>query len=231
VIRAVTFDAAGTLIAPAEAVGDTYARTAARFGISVRAGDVDAAFRRALADAPPLAFPDVAAHDLARHERDWWRAVVRAALGGAGSHGAFEACFDALFAHYATPGAWRVYTDARPCLEAARARGLRTAVVSNFDRRLPSLLDGLGLSRAVDRVLSSTQVGAAKPAVAIFAAAAAALGVDIGEICHVGDDLRADVGGARAAGASALYLDRSGRTPGALVTLDRLLEALDADQP
>jgi len=60
VIRAVTFDAAGTLIAPREPVGATYARIAAAHGIAADAATTAAAFRRAFAAAPPMAFPGTA---------------------------------------------------------------------------------------------------------------------------------------------------------------------------
>ncbi|HJW69600.1 MAG TPA: haloacid dehalogenase, partial [Candidatus Binatia bacterium] len=58
-MRAVTLDAAGTLITVAEPVGDTYARVAARHGLHVSPADAGARFRRAMASRPPLAFPDV----------------------------------------------------------------------------------------------------------------------------------------------------------------------------
>ncbi|MGH7895016.1 MAG: HAD-IA family hydrolase [Candidatus Binatia bacterium] len=230
-IRAITFDAAGTLFAPAERVGVTYARVAESVGIRVDAVVVEAAFRRVFDAAPPLAFPGVAADELTAHERAWWKDVVRGALGDGAAPPALDACFEALFAHYATASAWRVFPDVVPALTAARTRGLRTGVASNFDGRLPGLLDQLGLSVAVDAVVWSTAVGATKPARALFDAAARALDTSTAELCHVGDDAEADVAGARAAGAHAVHLDRSGRTPGSLATLDRLLDALPVGQP
>jgi len=111
--------------------------------------------------------------------------------------------------------------DSNPIRYVKRAnkfsRGLRLGVVSNFDGRLPSILDGLGLD--VDAVVWSTRTGAAKPARAIFEAAAAALGVPLAELCHVGDDRDADVRGAEAAGARAIHLDRSGASAESLTTL------------
>ena len=217
-IRAVTFDAAGTLIAPREPVGATYARIAAAHGIVAEPATVDAAFRRAFAAAPPMGFPGAAASDLPRLERAWWRTVVGETFGpSAAAHRAFDACFDALFAHYATADAWTLFPDVPPTLRALHDRGLRLGVVSNFDGRLPSILDGLGLD--VDAVVWSTRTGAAKPARAIFEAAAAALGVPLAELCHVGDDRDADVRGAEAAGARAIHLDRSGASAESLTTL------------
>ena len=215
---AVTFDAAGTLIAPREPVGATYARIATLHGITADAATTEAAFRRAFAAAPPMAFPGAAPSDLARHERRWWRAVVADTLGPtAAAQPSFDACFDALFAHYASAAAWTLFADAPPALRALRDRGLRIGVVSNFDGRLPAILDGLGV--AADAVVWSTRAGAAKPARAIFAAVASALGVPLDELCHVGDDIDADVRGALAAGARAIHVDRSSAYAEGLTTL------------
>jgi len=224
----VTFDAAGTLIEVAEPVGATYARIARRHGLSAVPARVERAFHAALAAAPPLAFPDSPPAGRLRRERAWWRTIVHAALGTPPRGHAFTACFADLWAHYAAPEAWRVFPEVRAVLAALRARGLRLAAVSNFDRRLPPLLATLGLAEHLDAVVHSTAVGAAKPDAGIFAAAAAALGVPLAAVVHVGDSLEADAAGALAAGARAVLLDRRGRSrsvpPG--VAIVRTLAAL-----
>lgn len=210
---AVILDAAGTLIEVAEPVGSTYARVAARHRIVLEAGEVEQRFRRALETAPPLAFPGADAGTLPALEKGWWRAVAGNAFGAARKHAAFEACFDELFAYYASANAWRVFPDAEPALGALRSRGLRLAVVSNFDRRLVGLLGELGLAAFFDRILPSAAAGAAKPDAAIFHRAIAALGVVPPAALHVGDRLREDVEGAAAAGLVAVLLDRAGQRP------------------
>ena len=226
-IRAVTFDAAGTLIAPREPVGATYARLARAHGIDAEPAAVDAAFRRALRHAPPLAFPDVPGSGIAMHERKWWRDVVRSALGPGAEHPRFGAYFDTLFAHYADASAWRVFPDVAAALHDVRGRGLRVGVVSNFDGRLPALLDRLGLGAAFEAVVWSSAVGAAKPARAIFEAASRRLAVPVGDVAHVGDDPEADVEGAYASGMAAIQLDRSGAEPAAIRSLSELGARLD----
>jgi putative hydrolase of the HAD superfamily len=228
VIRAVTFDAAGTLVATREPVGRTYARFARAVGIQADEPAVERGFRAAFRAAPPLAFGTVDAAEHARRERAWWRDVVRAALGEPDSHPRLDECFDALFAYYARPEAWAVHPDVRPVLDRLRGRGLATAVISNFDGRLPGLLDGLGLGAAFDAVVWSSAVGAAKPAPAIFAAALDRLGVPPAAACHVGDDREADVAGAADAGLHAVHLDREGRHPDAIRSLVELPDRLAA---
>jgi putative hydrolase of the HAD superfamily len=226
VIRAVTLDVAGTLVAPREPVGRTYARVARAHGIAADETVVERAFRDAFRAAPPLAFPEAAATERAHLERAWWRDVVAVALGVPRTEPRLDACVDALYAHFAHAAGWRVYPDVLPALEALRARRLRTAVVSNFDGRLPGLLDELGIGRCVDAVVWSSDVGAAKPAAAIFLEAVRRLGVAPAETIHVGDDPDADACGAKRAGLRVIQLDRSGRDPNALVSLAGLAARL-----
>jgi putative hydrolase of the HAD superfamily len=233
-VRAVTLDAAGTLIAVAEPVGETYARVAARHGVHVTAEAAEAGFRRAMASQAPLAFPGAGETERPARERAWWYAVVRAALGATSPGAALDAAAAELFAHYAGAAAWLVFPEVPAVLAALRARGLRLAVVSNFDGRLLPLLDALGISERVDAVVPSTLVGSAKPDARIFHAALARLDVSPAAALHVGDDLSMDVTGARRAGLRAALVDRLGRAPAApagvavLRSLDRLPQLADA---
>lgn len=189
-LRALSVDAGGALLHPAAPVAEVYAAVARRHGHAVNVGAVAARFRSALGAGLPRGAPD---------GRAYWRAVVAAALG-VDDAGVFEE----LFAWYAEPAAWVVAPGAREALEAARAAGLQTALLSNWDTRLRPLLTGLGLSACFDAILVSAEIGAEKPSGAAFAALAAAVGRAPGEILHLGDDANADVAGARAAGLAAV---------------------------
>lgn len=211
-IRAVFFDAAGTLFEPAERVGKTYSRFARREGVTADSDALERGFRSAFAAAPPLAFPPGAA---ARQtlERDWWRRLVFDAFARAASTApspALERAFDAVFDHFAAAGAWRVFPDVLPTLRLLGERGLRLAVVSNFDSRLHSLLEQLGLRDHFHSVVLSSECGHAKPDARIFSAALAATASEGRFSLHVGDSQDRDVRGARAAGLAALRVDRGG---------------------
>jgi putative hydrolase of the HAD superfamily len=97
--------------------------------------------------------------------------------------------------------------------------GVARVVVSNWDVSLRGVLDDTGLAPRLDGVVISAEVGAAKPARAIFEHALAVAGVPAAEALHVGDTAEADLAGARAAGLRALHLDRSGSDPAALASL------------
>jgi putative hydrolase of the HAD superfamily len=105
---------------------------------------------------------------------------------------------------------FEAFEDAAPALMDLRERGLRLVVVSNWDSSLMDILGGLGLLPLVDGVITSAEVGAAKPDPAIFEAGLAAAGCTAAEAVHVGDSVVHDVEGAQAAGIRALLLAREG---------------------
>lgn len=102
------------------------------------------------------------------------------------------------------------YPDARPALVAARADGLRTVVVSNWDVSLLEVLEMTGLAPLLDGVVTSAAVGLPKPAPEIFRHALGLAGVAATGALHVGDNPAEDVAGARAAGIDPVLLARSG---------------------
>ena len=133
---------------------------------------------------------DYAQRDLspARH-----RALYEGLMGtvtGAGS-----ARTRALYERGLAGEGWVPYPDTRPVLEALRTRGMRTAVVSNVGFDLRALFAGHGLAGLVDAFVLSYEVGVMKPDVALFRAAADALGLPAEELLMVGDNPRADAGG------------------------------------
>ncbi len=197
------FDAAGTLIDPAEPVGETYARAAAVQGVALSAWRLGDAFARVLARAPAMAFPEVPFPERPARERDWWRERVREVFRAADSDCLLpdvDACFETLWDHYAAARAWRLRPGVREALAGLRRRGLRTGVVSNFDGRLPGILEGHGLGALLDVVVLAADAGPAKPDPAIFRLALARLGVEAGACAYVGDRPQEDLAGARAAG-------------------------------
>jgi putative hydrolase of the HAD superfamily len=105
---------------------------------------------------------------------------------------------------------FHAYPDARPALEALRARGLRIVVVSNWDASLHERLEETGLAPLVDSAVASAEIGHAKPDPAIFAQALALAGAPPEAALHAGDSLEADVEGALGAGLRAVLVARDG---------------------
>jgi putative hydrolase of the HAD superfamily len=226
-IRAVLFDAAGTLFDVLEPVGETYARFARREGVIAEPRALDDAFRAAFAGSTPLAFPHTDAAELPSLERAWWKRLVFDAFARAhveAPQAALDRAFADVFEHYATAAAWRTFADTKPVLRRLRDLGLRLGVVSNFDARLRRLLDALGLAAAFDVVVLSSECGAAKPDRRIFEAALRALRSPAAAALHVGDSEVLDRRAATEAGLAAVRLDRGGLASADVVTqLDQIL--------
>ena len=219
---AVLFDAAGTLIELREPVGETYARIAREYGVALPSNRLESAFRVAFTAAPAMAFPGASIEDISRLEKNWWHRVVSSTFRAAGPDAKFsdfDEFFENLFDVMGRPQTWREVPGARSLLLKLRSLRWATAIVSNFDRRLPNILQGLRLADLFDAVVLCSDVGAAKPDAAIFHRALERLQVPAARAVVVGDDEELDIEGARAAGLRAIDV-RS------LAKLDGLLDRL-----
>lgn len=129
-----------------------------------------------------------------------------------------------VFDEFGKGNRWEPFEDVLPALERLASRGVRMAVISNWDSRLEGLLQTMGLTRYFETVISSASVGLCKPDPRIFELACDRLGVASGEVVHVGDHHYADVVGASAAGLCPVLIDRTGayRTQRRIATLDSL---------
>lgn len=221
-LKVILLDAAGTMITPAESVGTSYARIAAELGVECSREQLNAAFRNAWRGTPAPLHP--VGQPVADDDRSWWRKVAARtfseALGAPLPEAVMDPLFDRLYAHYAHASAWRLYDEVRPALERLANR-YRLIVLSNFDRRLLSILNGHGLMPLFEKIILSSEVGASKPHPRMFQAALEAAGVSADQCLHVGDDPKCDIEGAESAGMShfAVHRPESG--------LDALVRLLD----
>ena len=213
---AVLFDVTGTLIELAEGVGDTYARIAARHAVLVSAERVQVAFEKAMQRASPCLFPGLHPLETPAAERDWWRERVRETFEASNEGAAFrdfEAFFRELFDFYAGAEAWRLRPGMREALEAAQAAGLRMGVISNFDHRLPAVLEALDIQKFMETIVFPARSGSAKPEPQVFERALADLGLSPAECAYVGHDPALDLAPARAAGLRTLLADPGHESP------------------
>jgi putative hydrolase of the HAD superfamily len=171
-----------------------------------------------------MVFPGESGERCHELERQWWWHQVRSTFRAADSTAQFsdfDAYFDRLWNHYATGAAWRLAPGTREALAALRARGVRMGVVSNFDHRLPNILEDLEILAYFENVTIPAEVGATKPDRRIFDAALEALGDLAGRAVYVGDRAVEDVAGARRAGLLPIQV-------GSLATLAELPAHIDA---
>jgi putative hydrolase of the HAD superfamily len=106
---------------------------------------------------------------------------------------------------------YRLFDDVTDLLATARRAGVPLGLITNgaadAQREKLRVLD---LERCFDVVVISGEVGIAKPDASIFRLALGKLAAERESAWHVGDDLNADVAGARAAGITAVWLNRRG---------------------
>ncbi len=193
-IRAVVFDATGTLIEPRESVGTVYARAALAEGVRLPAWRLDDAFVRVLRSSPPLAAAAATganADERAAAETAWWIERVRQVFQATDSTVQFrdpKAFALSLFETYRRAETWRERPGARRLLEQLAGAGLRLALASNFDHRLPEILKDLGLYRFFESIEIPSRSGRAKPDRTVFESLGRALALGLDELAYVGDD-------------------------------------------
>lgn len=110
---------------------------------------------------------------------------------------------DRLYERFADPDAWSVRPNAREVLEGLRTHGVRTALVSNWDRRGPRLLARLGLEALFDSRVFSCEVGVEKPNPGIFRDALRRLSVPPERTVMLGNSFSRDLKPARTLGMRA----------------------------
>jgi HAD superfamily hydrolase (TIGR01509 family) len=203
--RAVLIDAGFTLISYD---GARIAAIAAERGVTVQAAAIEATERSIRAELAQHDWPQqpgsvASPGGGARFLR---RVLELAAAGDAGAE--LDGAAELLWARHLEHNLWsRPLDGVVAALEALGQAGLRLAVVSNSEGTLAALLDRMDLTRHFQVVIDSWVVGVTKPDPRIFHAALERLRVRPEEAVMVGDSLKADVEGARAAGVRAALVD------------------------
>lgn len=199
-IRAIFFDAGGTLVFP------TRERTLAplaQAGFAATAEQLFAAERTARRRRDRAAAEGVSLRDA-----EYWRIYYGHLLAEVGCADA-RVC-DALMAAASRSGNWEsIQAGTREALLRLKPR-YRLGVISNSDGHIADLFARLGLGDCFHSFTDSGQVGFEKPDTRIFLAAAESLGVAAKASLYVGDIYSVDYLGAQAAGMQPLLFDPSG---------------------
>jgi len=210
-LRAVSFDLGGTLIRAWPDVGTIYAGVCGAHGLNVSAEACHRGFESAWARRAELAIPGRDRFSSWPGGEDgWWGGVVADVLASCGVDPGLAPGVEAFRAAFASDHAWKVYDDVHDSLDGLRAAGYRLAILSNWDSRMTGLLERLALTPRFDALLCSAVEGMEKPHPGFFARVTEELGVPPSQVLHIGDLVREDYLGARAAGMRALWLDRRG---------------------
>ena len=229
-LRAVFFDVGNTLLFPSPSVGEVCRTILAEEGHIHDLKAIDALM--------PLV--DEFYEDRYRTDDTFWTDEERTSQVWIGMYSLLcrelgiedeaEHIASRVYQEFGRADRWSAYEDVAPALERLRARGLRIGLISNWDRRLAGLMDGLGLAPLLDTIVCSAEVGLHKPDPRIFELACERLGVTAAQSAHVGDHHYADILGARAAGLRPVLIDRhsdaEALSGGAVGTLAEIESAL-----
>jgi putative hydrolase of the HAD superfamily len=206
-IKAIFFDALGTLFYLTKTVGHHYALVGNEVGLALDAHQLDDAFYSAWKKMPRRA---AIVGPRENDDKGWWHELVDLVLAQvAPSLSGFDRdnFFEIAYEHFAESGVWELYPEVPDVLKQLQPR-FQLAVISNFDGRLRFILQHLGISKFFTHVFISSEIGADKPDSEIFRRALKLINLKPNEVLHVGDDPERDWEAASTAGLLIFRLDR-----------------------
>ncbi len=203
--RAILLDALGTLVALEPPAATLAQLVRERHGVEVTSADATRALRAEMAHYRANCIRAADAGSLAALRLEC-AALVGRELGGP------LAALDAavLVPTLLESIRFHAYPEVPATLARLRDEGFALVVASNWDVSLHDVLERTGLDALLDGVVTSAEVGVAKPDARLFAAALAVAGVGPAQALHVGDSFEEDFEGALRAGLDAAWLDREG---------------------
>jgi len=222
----VFFDVGGTLIAPYPSVAGVYRSHGLEHGLTASEKEIQIAFKKAWKKHEGFGKPARAKlqHD-EQSTQARWKALVMDVFEEVNFHGDSEACFMSLYNAFTKKEVWTIFDDVLPTLEALKQRNVRAGIISNWDLRLPNLLDTLELSAFFDPIIISSQVGVEKPKTEIFEIACKRANVKKENTIYIGDQIDFDVHAPMALGLRAFLIERA-VTPSSPHSISSLTEVL-----
>ena len=198
-LRAVIFDAEGTLFHISPSVGAVYAEVLAHFGRKVPASEVESRFKKL--------WPEIRKELTVFGKEpclEFWRKAFLKTVSPWLSELPEEEAFRLAYEYFASPKAFVLAEGFPEVLSLLHNFGLKSAILSNWDERLHRLLSAFGLEQAFEVVFTACEMGVGKPEPEAFYLVCEALGVEPEEALMVGNDPEEDYEGARRAGLKAL---------------------------
>jgi putative hydrolase of the HAD superfamily len=218
-VRAICFDAVGTLIFPDPPAHVVYAEMGRQFGSRLTPDVIRERFRRAFAEEEQRDLAWGLQTSEERERQRWWQ-IVSTVLDDVTNA---SACFTRLYQHFSRADAWCCGDHVGPILWRLSTR-FPLALASNYDHRLRSVVDGLTDLRPISQLFISSEIGWRKPAAPFFGAICNTLALPPKSVLYVGDDPINDFDGARAAGLEALLFLPDGPAPAGLACVSNLTE-------
>ncbi|KAM6441947.1 haloacid dehalogenase-like hydrolase domain-containing protein 3 isoform 1-T8 [Liasis olivaceus] len=209
-LRLLTWDVKDTLLRLRLPVGESYSAEARAFGLQVPAEVLNCSFCQAH-KSQSQRFPNYGLGQ-GLSSKQWWLGVVLETFRLAGVHDSsvLRPVADKLYRDYSSPKNWELLPGASETLQWCQQLGIPMAVVSNSDRRVQEILSQCNLRQYFQFVLTSEEVGFAKPDKRIFLEALRSAKVEPQLAAHVGDHYVNDYLAARKAGLHSFLFKMAG---------------------
>jgi len=202
-IKVVFFDAEGTFIRFKPSLNGIYKSLWDSYGINLDGDDWGARLRSAYKIvfqkrlSPPLN------GELCKRA---WREVFDLVFGDFKIFPFYEEVFQRAYKLFAAPECVEVMPGFTDFLKSVKEREFKTAVISNWDCRLYSVLEGHKLLQEFEALFLGCEVGYLKPHEAIFKRALNYFGISPEQALMVGDSLEDDIIPAQKIGMKTYYI-------------------------
>jgi putative hydrolase of the HAD superfamily len=108
---------------------------------------------------------------------------------------------------------WSAFEDVIPCLLQLKKQGFRLGIISNGDyNQQLEKLESIGIHNYFDCIITSSEIGVAKPNPTIFQEACVQANVQVQKSYYIGDRLETDAIGSKDAGMVGIWLNRKNNT-------------------
>lgn len=213
-IKAIFFDAGGTLLYIHPSVGKVYADVTREMGVDLSDERIEERLQEIWEDYAPtnsVREGDYRASD--ERDRNMWKEFLRRLYEDLEplQELEFDEWFENVFDRFGEPGTFQLYEESLETILTLKQAGRYVGVVSNWDSRLLSICEGLGIDEHVDFILPSAVAGYRKPSERIFEQALETADVQPEEAMHIGDKQLDDYKGSKSAGLTPVLLDRNNR--------------------
>jgi len=130
-----------------------------------------------------------------------------------------------LYRYYATAEPYYVFPDVLPFVEKVKSLNIKLAIISNYDKRLPGILDELRISHFFEKIITSEEAKVSKPDPAIFEFCLKQCNIRARpeNLLHIGDDLDKDYKGAKNLNWNGLVIKRRQNLDNVLVSSPRYI--------
>ncbi len=211
VIKTIFFDVGNTLLLPNPSVEDVCIEILEEHGKSVSKEELLFALEKADRYYEDQYWKDDRFWLKEVDTAKFWAGLYELMLNEVGiKDGASEISIE-IYNAFGKGNRWQPFPDVVPVFKKLVDSGYSLGLISNWDSRLATLIAEIGLSKYLDFVVSSANVGFLKPQPQIFEIALKRADALATESIHIGDHYYADVMGARSVGITPILLDRNSK--------------------